>query len=385
MPPRKLRHTPSRRRPTPSRAKQPYTDPLAHVIVRQLLPTGPGGTCRRNPGEPSSSRCSPTNANTCPVGSAPTSSCGPSMLSVAGEPTSGVHVPSVERAYTPASVVARTCPKSSRSRRTDTASTGFGGLGGKSRPQRFERGSQRKLVNTGCEVFDGFTPLASVSTLRPSATRPRISRSWFASDPLTGNPRSTSVQVASCSEMRAICAPVGLLIHSVSPVTTMPLIVLFVNGDGVPRSGTEPAIVLPSQSARPRVVPIHTVSPCARSTSAESEGSPSKRLMSDQRPPVSSRLTPLPGTAANRLPLRSNAIAWMSFPASPFGSGGIEGHESGDGRQGRRRAGPRRARGEPAGARGGGGGVGNAGVREGRPRPRGAGGGGAHEEERQGG
>src|ERR1041384_7405145 len=57
MPPRKLRHTPSRRRPTPSPAKQPYTDPLAHVIVRQLLPTGPGGTCRRNPGEPSSSRC----------------------------------------------------------------------------------------------------------------------------------------------------------------------------------------------------------------------------------------------------------------------------------------------------------------------------------------
>src|ERR1051325_3100581 len=111
MPPRKLRHTPSRRRPTPSPAKQPHADPLAHVIVRQLLPTGPGGTCRRNPGEPSSSRCSPTNANTCPVGSAPTSSCGPSMLSVAGEPTSGVHVPSVERAYTPASVGARTCPK----------------------------------------------------------------------------------------------------------------------------------------------------------------------------------------------------------------------------------------------------------------------------------
>ncbi len=249
---------------------------------------------------------------------------------MAGEPTSGVHAPSLERANTPASVVASTCPKSSRSRRTETASTGFGGLGGKSRTQRLANGNQRKLVNTGCEVFCGFTPLASASTSWPLVTRPRISRSWFGSDPLTGNPRSTSVQGTSPSEMRAICTPVGLLIQSVSPVTTIPLIELFVNGDRVPRSGTEPATVLPSQSASPRVVPIQTVSPCARSTSAESEGSPSNRLMSDQRPSVSSRLTPLPGTAANRLPLRSNAITWMLFPASPFGSRVIEIQESVD-------------------------------------------------------
>ena len=114
--------------------------------------------------------------------------------------------------------------------------------------------------------------------------------------------------------------PTGVPTNSVSPVIATPVIWSFPNGEGVPRSGTEPAIVVPFHSARPRVVPIHTVSPWARNDSTVSEGMPSNALRSDQRPSVSSRLTPLPGTAANRLPLRSNVIARIEFPESPPGS-----------------------------------------------------------------
>src|SRR5262249_32635346 len=135
-----------------------------------------------------------------------------------------------------------------------------------------------------------------------------------------------SDQVRGRSDLSATYAPAGVPTNSESWRMAMALIWLLANGDTVPRSGIEPASVVPFHSARPRVVPIHTVSPWGAMVSAESEGRPSNVLISDQRPSVSSRLTPLPGTAANRFPLRSIVIAWMVLPARPFGSRVIDDH-----------------------------------------------------------
>src|SRR5215510_5496804 len=69
--------------------------------------------------------------------------------------------------------------------------------------------------------------------------------------------------------------------HTESPRTTTPVIVLFANGDGLMPSGSTPDIWCPSHSARPAVVPIHTVSPTTASALIESDGRPSNELTSD--------------------------------------------------------------------------------------------------------
>jgi hypothetical protein len=55
------------------------------------------------------------------------------------------------------------------------------------------------------------------------------------------------------------------------------------NESVIPPSGSEPETCRPFHSEKPRVVPIHTVSPLASTTRTESDGKPSRRFITSQR------------------------------------------------------------------------------------------------------
>src|SRR5436309_5902893 len=197
VPARKLRHTPLRRRETPSPKYSAYTEPFDTIVFRQSLPTGPGGVRAVNPVPVCSSICCWAHANVVPPGSHPTSTppSNASPTSVAGEPGTRFHTPFAARRNVPAgsvaefTTVARMKPKSSRRRRTC-------GFGGASLPQRPWPGNHRKLVRMFCAGLLGFAPLATVNTLWPSHASPlTLSFTGASVSRSVGRPLLTSVQL----------------------------------------------------------------------------------------------------------------------------------------------------------------------------------------------
>jgi hypothetical protein len=136
-----------------------------------------------------------------------------------------------------------------------------------------------------------------------------------------GSDLSAGSQILSSAEMLLTYMPACVVTHSESPYSTMPVIQLFANGEGLTPSGSAPATMWPFHSASPPVVPIHTVSPTAVSAVIESEGRPSNRFRrSHDDPSGSSRLTPEPVVPTHSRRLRSRASTLSELFASPPGS-----------------------------------------------------------------